>query len=313
MALDYTPIEATTQEYIVPYLRDNIFDSTPTLTRMKTKVNKSQDGGKFIEQPIIYASDASTGHYNGWGTVDTAETDTITGVTYNWAFAYCTMAISRTDELKNSGKSGIVNLLKAKTQIARDTLAKTLTTDLFSATSVTNGIQGFPLMLDDSSTVEYAGIDTADFSGWASSIDSTSTTLTPKLLQGKFGDCSDGNEVPTLMIMNQDLFDKVWALYEVKPEFRIQNENRTLKFQAADIIVDKASPGTGSGTEDNHISFINENFIEFYVHPRDNITVSKWREPINQMGRIAFVTWCGQLATSNRRRHGALEALDPAL
>jgi hypothetical protein len=58
---------------------------------------------------------------------------------------------------------------------------------------------------------------------------------------------------------------------------------------------------------------INENFIQFYCHPKDNFKVGKWQKPINQEGRIARITWTGQLATNNRRRHGKFTSLNPAL
>ncbi|MHA1873648.1 MAG: phage major capsid protein [Candidatus Heimdallarchaeaceae archaeon] len=313
MALDYTVLQAVTQEYIEPKLQDNIYNKTPVLKRLRTKVNKSQDGGEYIKVPIIYAEITSAGHYSGWSTLLTADNDTITAVRYDWGHVYANMAISQTDELKNSGKAQIISLLTAKAQQAEMQLSKTLTTDLFSTSSVTNGIQGFPLMVDDSASTDYAGINATDFSNWAASVDTSTNVLSLAALQNKFGDCSDGNEVPTLIISNQACFDAYWLLLEVKPEFRVQSENNSLKFQGADWIVDKACPGSGNGTTDNHIYFINENFITFYVHPRNNFRVSEWLKPINQQGRIARITFSGQLATNNRRRHGAFKNIDPAL
>jgi hypothetical protein len=168
-------------------------------------------------------------------------------------------------------------------------------------------------MVNDSSSVEYAGIDTADYSGWASSVDTTTNVMTLGALQGKMGDVSDGMERPNLIVSNQDCFDKLWQLYETKPEFRIQDENGALKFNGASWIVDKASNGTGAGTTDNHIYFLNTNFIQFYIHPQDAFKVGEWQKPINQEGRIARITFTGQLATNNRRRHGSFTAINPAL
>jgi hypothetical protein len=312
MALDYTQIQSITQEYIEPHLQDNIFDKTAVLNRLRNKMDKSQDGGEYIKVPILYAKKTSTGRYSSWGTLETAVNDSVNAVTYNWAHAYASMGISRTDELVNSGKSAIVKLITAEAKAAELTLADELTDDLFATSAVTNGIAGFPLMCH--TTTDYGGISSSDFSGWAASRDTTSTVMTLGAIQGKFGDVSDGNEVPTLMISNQDMFDKYWQLLEVKPEFRVQKNNYIgLKFNAADWVVDKGSNGSGSGTEDNYLYFLNENFIKLYVHPKDNFKVGQWQKPINQEGRIARVTWTGQLSTNNRRRHGIMTAIDPAL
>lgn len=307
----YSQLQSITQEYIEPSLADNIFNKTELLQRLRKK-QKLQDGGEYIKVPIRYARKDNTGWYSGYDTLLTAHNDTVAAVKYNWAFGYAGMEISWTDELKNSGKSQIVSMLMAEKEAAEETLAYTMTAALFSATADTEAIQGFPLMLDDSST-DYADMNIGDFSGWAASIDETSTTLTMGLLQGKYGDCKDGNEVPTLIISNQDCQDKYWGLLEVRPEFRVQKKNNQLKFQGADWIVDVACPGSGSGTGDNDIEFINENAIKFYTHTRDNFKVTPWQKPVNQEVRIARVKWAGQLTTNNRRRHGAFEAINPAL
>jgi hypothetical protein len=146
------------------------------------------------------------------------------------------MGISKTDELKNSGASKIIDLLASEAKVAEMTLADDMSDDIFGTTSATNGIQGFPLMVDSDST-DYAGIGTGDFSNWTAQ-ESSTNTVTLGVLQGMFGDCSDMNEVPTVLFTLQDVFDKIWQLYEVKPEFRVQNYNSNqggMKFQGAPL------------------------------------------------------------------------------
>jgi hypothetical protein len=313
MALLYSDIQAMTQEHIRPKLIDNIFNGAPILKRLRNKLNVTVDGGAYIKQDIIYAKKTSSGVYNGWGTILTAPNESITAVKYDWGHRYTSMGIPWTDELLNSGKAAVIKKLTTEAQIAELTLVADLTSDVFATSTVTSGIQGIPLMIDDSASTDYAGIDATDFAGWAASCDTSSTVMTIPLLQGKFGDCSDGEEVPTLIVSNQDNFDKYFAILESKPHFRVEDANGNLKFRNADWIVDKASPGSGSGTADNQIFFINEKFIEFYVHPLDNFKIWDWQTPINQIGKIAKITFTGQLATSNRRRHGKITTINPAL
>jgi hypothetical protein len=311
MALDYSQLQSITQEFIVPKLVDNVFNKYSILERLRKRLNKVQDGGEYIKQPIIYAKKTSVGTYDGWDTVLTAVNDSLNAVTFNWGHYYCNMGISKTDELANYGKQKIISLLTAEGQVAELTLADTMTTDLFASGAVTNGFDGFVQMIG--TTGEFGGISSSDTSVWASSVDSSSTVMTLGALQGKFGDVTYGQETPTLIISNQDCFDKYWQLLEVKPEFRVQDKNGSLKFRSADWIVDKACGGTGSGTADNQILFINENFVEFYVHPADNFKVGDWMKPINQEGRICRITFTGQLGTSNRRMHGKFTTINPAL
>jgi hypothetical protein len=312
MALDYEQLDAITRDHVVPSLTDNIFDQTPVLQMLKGKA-KTISGGTGIRVPIEYATTTSTGWYTKFDTLLTEPNEVFTAVLYNWAHGYVNMTLAKTDLLANNGPEQIVSLLYSQKKNAEKTLAKTMTSALFSETSNSKAIQGIPLMVDDSASTDYAGINATDFSGWASSIDSSTTTMTIPVLQGKFGDCSDGNDVPTLIIMNQDNFDKYYELLEVKPDFRVQDKNNKLKFQGATIVVDKASNGTGSGTQDNHVTYLNENYITFFINKKNNFVVGKWQQPTNQEAIISRITWSGQLTTSNRRRHGALEAIDPAL
>lgn len=311
MALDYTQLQAVTQDFIRPKLVDNIFKNYPTLARLRKKENLSQDGGTQIQQPIIYAKKTSSGKYNGWGTVLTTTNESLTAVTYSWGHYYTSMGISRTDELANSGKAAIVKLVTTEAQVAELTITEDMTTDLFASGAATNGFDGFVQMVG--TTGEYGGISSSDTSVWASSVDSSTTVMTLGVLQGKMGDCTVGTKRPTLILANQDCFDKLWQLYEVKPEFRVQDENGNLKFGGADWMVEPAVGGTGSGTADNQIFFLNENFIEFYIHPKDDLVISDWMTPINQIGKIARITFTGQLGTSNRRMHGKFTTINPAL
>jgi hypothetical protein len=314
MALTYSQLQSITQEKIVPKMQDNIFDKTPILSRLK-KRKKMQDGGEYIKQPLLYAKKTSKGVYSGFDTLLTAANPSVTAAAYNWSNYYCNMALAETDLLKNSGESQIISLLTTEAKSAEMTLADDLTTDLCNTSSVTGGIQGFPLMIESTTSTAYGGITPTDFTSWVGQ-ESSTTTLTLGLLQSLWGDCTDGMESPTVIFTVQDNFDKIWQLYEVKPEFRVQNKNSTqggMKFQGADIIVDNHVNGSGSGTEDNHLYMINENFIQFYCHPKDNMKVGKWQKPTNQEVRIARITWMGQLGTDQRRRHGKLDSVDPAL
>ena len=115
-----------------------------------------------------------------------------------------------------------------------------------------------------------------------------------------------------MIISNQDSADKIWEIIEPKSRVMPANDE-ALVFKKAVWLVDAQAPGSGSGTEDNHIEFINENAITLYVHPKNNIVVSPWQKPLDQEGRIARVLVTLQLITDNRRRHGAFETIDPAL
>ena len=132
MALLGNELQALTQEYVIPKIQDNLFDKTLTLKYLKEKVRENIDGGEYIKVPILYDDQASAGWYTGWQELSTNVNDVVTHVKYDWAHAYVNMGISKTDELKNAGKSKVVSMLVAQGQSAELTLAKNITTALFS-------------------------------------------------------------------------------------------------------------------------------------------------------------------------------------
>lgn len=309
MALDYTVLQAVCTNIIEPKLQDNLFTSSALLNRLKKRVSKIEDGGLAIQQPIIYAESSSVGTFSGTSTILTDLADEINAVTFQWGHYYRTMGITYTDELANSGKTGVIKLVTKAAQIAEMSLFKKINTDLHGTTA-TNGVEGLENLCK--TTTDFGGISSSDASVWAASLDSSSTTLTVGLMQGKFGDVSDGEDKPDLLISNQDNFDKWYLINE--PKLRVgDNGTNALKFGGADYIVDASCPGTGSGTQDNHLYFLNTKYLTLYIHSKDNFKTHEWQKPLNQMVRETQITATLALGCSNRRRQGAITTLDPAL
>lgn len=305
MAFDFTQLNAVTQDVIRPKLIDNIFTDYPLLARLKARENVNVDGGTQIQQPIIYAKKNSVGSYSGWDPVLTAVNDSLNAVFYTWGHYYCQMGIPWTDELANSGKSKIVSLLDSESKVAEMTLTDKIGSDLFAASLVnTNDVN--PLTLMVSTTDEHGGISSSDWSGWASSVDTSTTVMTLGALKVGFGAVTYGNRKPTLIVTAQNLADKYWQLLEVKPEFRVQDANGNLKFEGATWLVDRNCTAA-------YLYMLNENFLEFYIHPQDNFKIWPWEKPSNQFGRTAQITASIQLGTSNRRMHKKFTALDYTL
>lgn len=312
MAIPYTTLNALTREYVQPTLHDNFFNGSPFLLFLKSKVTTRQKGGKKIEIPIIYAKNNACGNYSGSETIITTTNEKITRVYYNWAHAYVFMEIPRTSELDNAGKEKIVDIIMSEKKIAEKSLSDKVATQLFGSTATYPEFIGIEAMIDDSSTVEFGGIDSADFSKWAASVDTTSTVLTVMAMKKKFSACTVENEKPDIIVSNSYCEDKYWSLQEAKSN-SVDKDTGMINFLKAKWIVDALSQGSGDGTQDNHISFINSKSIEFFVHPDDDFYIHDWTEPINQIGITSKITFTGQLICNARRLNGAFEAIDPAL
>jgi len=142
MAVSIDQLNAITNKYIMPKMADNIFDSNPTLKKLKDGGSyKSVSGGVTIDTPLNYAI-ATNGWYQGADTLSTVDVDNITSASYAWKSLFAGVTISEEDELKNSGDAAALNLLKSKMQIAEKTIKDTLGTGIFSDGSDSKAIVG---------------------------------------------------------------------------------------------------------------------------------------------------------------------------
>ena len=136
MALNYDSLSALTRDKFLPVLVDNIFNSNP-LTLKLLKHGEKLDGGKKIITPLEYGKNSAQGFYSGYDVLDTTPSDPITAAEWNRKQAFSTITISGEEELKNSGDSQVLSLLKSKMKNAEKSLK-----DLFGDKIFANSAPG---------------------------------------------------------------------------------------------------------------------------------------------------------------------------
>ena len=132
MALTYDQLSAITQKKFVPKMYDNIFNSNPLLQRHRKKSYQLLDGGSSIMVPLNYATPTASGWYSCADTLNVNDNDIITSAEYSWKQLYTNISILRSDELKNSGDSQMVSLVKSKVKVAEKNMEDLLGTGIFS-------------------------------------------------------------------------------------------------------------------------------------------------------------------------------------
>ena len=121
MALNYDSLSALTKDKFLPILVDNIFNSNPLALKLLKNAEKL-DGGKKIITPVEYGTNSAQGFFSGYDVLDTTPSDPITAAEWNWKQAYASITISGEEELKNSGDSQVLSLLKSKMRNAERSL-----------------------------------------------------------------------------------------------------------------------------------------------------------------------------------------------
>lgn len=305
MALTYNEISAITEKYFHPKLVDNIFTSNTLLSRAKSKGwLQTIDGGEKIIIPVAYATTTAGGPYSGSESLNTSNNDQITAAEFDLKYYYANITITRANELQNSGKARMVDLVKSKVQLAEKTLSDTLGTDLYNVGTTANRLVGLRLGVDSTGT--YGGIARATYSWWAAQEDSTTTALSIGTIQSLIGDCTQGSSRPTLITTTQDIFDDLFGL--LQPQQRYTDSKtadagfQNLLFAGIPVIVDNHCPAS-------HMFAINEDYIHLLVHKDENFRFEPFVKPINQNVSCAKVYFAGALAISNCRMLGKLGAI----
>lgn len=300
MALSIAQLDAITQNAILPKMYENLFDSTPLLSKiMASGSYKSQNGGTQIELPLSYAS-GTGGWYQGADTLSTDDVDQITAAKYEWASLYAAITILKEDELKNSGNSQILSLVASKSQLAQKTLKDDLSTGLFSDGSDAKEIVGLRDIVAADQTV--GGISQTDNSFWQAQV-STDTTMTISGLNSLFQDCSLDNEQPNLIIATKANYNRYYNLLQPQQRFADTSSStakggfQSLMFNGVPFLSDTYTPA-------NHVFMLNLNHLHLFYHPERNISATKWIEPTNQELKTSRILWMGSFGSSNNRMHG---------
>lgn len=304
---NYNELSAITLQYYIPKMIDNIFSSNVLLKRLKDgKSAKTYEGGTKIVQPILYAKTTAAGSFRGTQTLDVTSNDQFTAAEFEMKQKYANITISREDELKNSGsKTQILDFVAAKVQIAEKTLSDLLGDGLYSSGTDSDEVVGLRVMVTGTGTT-YGGISKTTYSWWRSQVDSTTTTLTIPAMTSLFGDCTVGNDKPTLAITTQDQQDIYHGL--LQPQERYIDEKMAdagfvnLAFRGIPIVADNKCP-TG------YFYFLNEKYISFMTHKEENFRFESFIKPVNQAAASAKIYWAGNLVGSNCRMQGVFTAL----
>jgi hypothetical protein len=305
MALSYDQVTAITQKKFIPKMYDNIFDSNPLLQRAKSKGwYEKLDGGERIVVPLMYATTSASGWYSGSQTLDTSDNQNIAAAEYIWKQLYANVTIRRDEELKNSGDSQILSLVKNKVKIAEKTMADNLGTGLYSDGTDSNAVVGLRDIVATDQTV--GGISQSSYSWWQGKVDSSTTVLSLAAMQTLRNQATIDNESPSVIVCTRSIYDIYFGLLQPQQRFADSKTAdagfQNLLFAGIPVIADSHVPAS-------HMFMLNEDHLHLFAHKDEDMKLGEFRQPINQNIKVAQINWFGALGSSNNRLHAKLSAI----
>lgn len=303
-------------------MADNNTNNNALLSRLNERGNiKSVGGGDVILQELSFADNSTVKNYSGYEELDISPSEVFSAASFDWKQKAVAVAISGLEQLKNSGKERMIDLLEARIANAEASMENSVATDLYSDGTGDGGKQigGLQLLIADTPTNTVGGIDrnTAIGAFWRNiSFDATtdgSAAATSSNIQGYMNNVYSqlvrGRDRPDLIVADNNYYGLFWAslqtIQRVTSDKMATAGFTSLKFVDADVVLDG---GVGGGCPVNHMYFLNTKYIHFRPHrDRNFVPLGGERFAVNQDAIVKLIVWAGNMTLSNGRLQGVLK------
>ena len=131
VTLNIDALTATTQKLYLKTVVDQVHDRIPLIYRLRKRNNVTSDGGSQIQVPLRYGKNTQTQNYVK-GQILTSGRDTkLTAAVFDWRHTQVPIKYDVDDEIKNSGKQQIVNVIAEEVKSAQEDMMDTLSENFF--------------------------------------------------------------------------------------------------------------------------------------------------------------------------------------
>lgn len=298
-------------------IKDNISNRNALMKYMKKSGNMiTDDGGLTIATPLDYAENSTYQRYSDWDTLNISASDVISSAEYQWRQIAINIVASGRELRINSGDSRIINLAKARMKNAIRTFNNNFSSDLYSAGSLANQINGLQAIVADTNTNTVGGIDASTWAFWqnkvfdlsVNSVTLSSTTIEGSAMLPLWLLLDRGpDDQPNLIVMDNNHY-QFFEQSQVSIK-RYSDASKAdagfvmLKYKNADVIYDG-----NSGIPVNHTYMLNTQYLKLVAHKDADLEELPEQRPVNQDGVVIPLLWMGNLTCSNRQQQGVIIA-----
>ena len=302
-------------------IHDNVTSNNALLYRLKERGRiKTFSGGRTIVEELSYAENSTYKRYSGYETLDVSASDVLSAAEYNIKQAAVAVTVSGLEELQNSGKEKMIDLVESRIEVAESTMMNNLSADIYSDGTADSGKQigGLQSLIADApSTGTVGGINRATYSFWRNyAYDATTdggAAATSANIQGYMNqvyiNVCRGTDMPDLIVADNNYY-KLY-LESLQTIQRVTNEKMAsagfmnLKYMNADVVLDG---GYGSDAPTNHMYFINSKYLKYRPHAsRNMVPLDPDRFATNQDAVVKLIGWAGNMTSSNNFTQGVLK------
>lgn len=311
----FTDIVTTTLQGYSGTLADNITNHNALLRHLDRKGNKKVATGRTIVQEVEYAVNGTVMWYSGAETLDISQNQTYSAAEYNYKQLNGNVVITGLEEIQNSGREAVHNLLRSRIRTLEKSMQNTLATALYAdgTGSDSKEIGGLQHLVADTNTNTVGGISGNDNSFWrnyvygftANSVTAGSTTIQTAM-----------NDVWINTIRGSDKVDCIvadstyWIYYleSLQVNQRFADDRKagagftSLTYMVdVPVIYDDQCPSA-------HMYMLNTDYL--FLRPAQGREFKPLgdKTSVNTDAMVMPVVWAGNMTTSNRERQGVIIA-----
>jgi len=310
-------ILATTIENRSRKIADNVTNNNAILRRLSQRGKiKTISGGYKIMQELSFAENTNAGWYSGYDLLPVGISDVISAAEFDIKQAAVPVVISGLEQLQNSGREQMIDLMESRLSVAESTLSNLITGGLYSDGTGAGGkeIDGLNAAVPlDPTATPYGGIDGNTFTFWQNGVKNSADLTT---LQ------ADWNELWAGLVRGQDRPDLImadavaWQAYlgTLQAQQRFNNTDmadagfNSIKFMDADVVLDGGiyNGSNGSGAPVGTAFFLNTDYLHYRPHSARNMVPlsPNRRYSTNQDAEVQIIGWAGNLTSSGRMFQG---------
>src|SRR3990167_2454494 len=310
----FTELVSTTFRKHRATVKDNLSNRNALVKRMKQRGNyRLEDGGLTIACPLDYAANGTYQRYADWDVLNISQSEVLSAAEYQWRQIAINVVASGRELRINSGESQIINLAKSRLKNAIRTFTNSFSSDLYSAGSLTNQINGLQAIVADTNTNTVGGIDANVWTFWQNTVLDVSDAVTtisaanielgvmlPLWLSLDRGP----DDQPDLIVMDNVYYTHFEgsqvSFKRYASSGTLDGGAVALKYKGADVLYDTSATGIPA----SHAYMLNSNYLQLVAHKDADMEEMDEMRPVNQDGAVIPILWMGNVTCSNRKMQG---------
>lgn len=298
-------------------IADNVTKNNALLTWLKKEGNqRTVSGGRSIIEELSFAENGNGGWYSGYDVLPMAPQDVLSSAEYSFKQYAVPVVISGLEQLQNSGKEAIIDLMEARLKVAESTMSNAISQGLYSDGTGAGGKQltGLDAAVPVTpNTGVYGGIDRAVWAFWRPQVVdmpavATTSTIQPAM-NSLWTSLVRGSDRPNLIVAGTNIYATYLNSLQAFQRFTDSSEASlgfpSIKFMTVDVVLDGAIGGfSGADT----MYFLNTKYLHYRPHKDRNMVPLEpgRRTSFNQDASAQILAWAGNLTCSGAQFQGRL-------